>query len=335
MPVADWEQEFIADAEEADTGCVVSPLGGSSSKFTMRGRWFSDPVAAGGVLPLDRHCAAPRMDHGAGRHRRGHLGEALRRVAARSDREGPWVYTSQVEDFELTYRIRELGYRCQVSPTVPCLHRLDENSEGVVGAADEVAGGDRRDLLKLGVNRLTLMDWFQQLSGIFSALGRFLWAEVILALCLVGHPHFQWLWWVALPAFFVSLQVKHALRIPHRDKIDVLFAFLIIPSEVFAWLRAAWFTAAWIQAPMSRLRGQTKDRWKLQYSAEGFKRGAIGKVRVATLRLSAVTAGTAVALLAIGNLYPASGLPTAAAVAETGTGVVHHSLTSGASATWR
>ena len=46
-------------------------------------------------------------------------GEALRAVAARHDREGPWTYNSSVEDFELTFRIRHRGWRCHVSPTVP------------------------------------------------------------------------------------------------------------------------------------------------------------------------------------------------------------------------
>src|SRR4051812_31718652 len=84
---------------------------------------------------------------------------------------------------------------------------------------------------------------------------------------------------------------------------------LIIPSEVFAWLRAGWFTAAWVQAPLALLRGKHKDRWTLQYSAESFNRGVIGKLRVAGLRLGLLTAGAAVVLLSIGNLNPASGLP--------------------------
>ena len=149
--------------------------------------------------------------------------------------------------------------------------------------------GTIEDLLKIGVNRLTVMDWFQQLSGMFSAFARYLWVAVILTLCLVGHLRFQWLWWVAVPLFFVVLQVKHAHRIPHRDRVDVLYAFLIIPSEAFAWLRAGWFTAAWIQAPVDLIRGRHKDRWGLQYRAEAFRRGLVGKLRLAGIRVVAAS----------------------------------------------
>jgi cellulose synthase/poly-beta-1,6-N-acetylglucosamine synthase-like glycosyltransferase len=48
--------------------------------------------------------------------------DVLRRItkcqALNDGRDGPWSYDSQVEDFELTYRIREAGYHCHVSPTV-------------------------------------------------------------------------------------------------------------------------------------------------------------------------------------------------------------------------
>ena len=342
--IKDWEQEFVDDEERhgSDRAAAFTgpgsrpaplrsqrirdlPLGGSSSKFTMLGRDFLTRLQRAEFsrwtdTALRRGWTSVLAGTGAAIS-----GQALREVASMDDRDGPWVYTSQVEDFELTYRIRQLGYRCQVSPTVRAYTDSMKTVKALWGQRMKWQVGTIEDLLKIGVNRLTLIDWFQQLSGMFSAFARYLWITVILALCLVGHLGFQWVWWVAVPMFFVVLQVKHALRIPHRDRIDVLYAFLIIPSEVFAWLRAGWFTAAWAQTPIDMIRGRHKDRWGLQYRAEAFRRGLLGKLRLAGGRIAAATGIAAVALLSIGNLAPASGLPTVEAIARTGTGAINHS----------
>jgi peptidoglycan/xylan/chitin deacetylase (PgdA/CDA1 family)/cellulose synthase/poly-beta-1,6-N-acetylglucosamine synthase-like glycosyltransferase len=355
--VRDWEAEFLSDASRGVVprpiwaaknvnweaveqpaqrvasvkeqpklrGVRALPLGGSSSKFTMIGtdfltrlqraefsRWTDTALRRGWTSVLAGTGAAIS-------------GEALRQVAARDDREGPWAYTSQVEDFELTYRIRELGYRCQVSPTVRAYTDSMKTLKALWGQRMKWQVGTIEDLLHIGVNRLTLLDWFQQFSGMFSAFARYLWVAVIVALCLVGDLHFQWLWWVILPLFFVAVQVKHALRIPHRDSKDLAYAFLIYPSEAFAWLRAAWFTAAWIQAPIAFLRGKRKDRWNAQYSAEAFRRGLLGKLRLTGLRAVALGLVATLAILAVGNLYPRSGMPTVEGVARLGPDAFDHS----------
>jgi hypothetical protein len=59
------------------------------------------------------------------------------------------------------------------------------------------------------------------------------------------------------------------MRIPHRDRVDILLAMALVPQELFAWLRAGWFVAAWYEVLRSRVFGSRKDRWALQYSAEG------------------------------------------------------------------
>ena len=343
--ISDWEQEFVEDSHRhraapptpfAGPGSRPAPLrsrevralplGGSSSKFTMLGkdfltrlqraefsRWTDTALRRGWTSVLAGTGAAIS-------------GEALRQVAAMDEREGPWVYTSQVEDFELTYRIRQLGYKCQVSPTVRAYTDSMKTIKALWGQRMKWQVGTIEDLLTIGVNRLTLMDWFQQLSGMFSAFARYLWISVILALCLVGHLDFQWVWWIAVPLFFITLQVKHALRIPHRDTVDVLYAFLILPAETFAWLRAGWFTAAWVQAPLDLMRGRHKDRWGLQYRAEAFRRGFLGRIRLAGGRVAAATLLAVITLLSVGNLVPASGLPTVEAVVRTGAGAIDHSV---------
>jgi hypothetical protein len=82
--------------------------------------------------------------------------------------------------------------------------------------------------------------------------------------------NFTWTWLpLVLTATFCWIDAVHALRIPHRDRTDVLLALTLVPQELFAWLRAGWFVSAWCEVLASRLKGSRKDRWALQYSAEG------------------------------------------------------------------
>lgn len=244
------------------------PLGGSSSKFTMLGndfltrlqraefaRWTDTSLSRGWTSVLaGTGCAIS--------------GEALRRIVESTGRPGPWCYDSLVEDFELTYRIRQLGWRCQVSPTVRAYTDSMRTVKALLAQRMKWQAGTVEDLLKIGVNQLTLVDWWQQFMGLFMAATRILWVGVLIAMIAKGVLQFNAFWWVAVPLLFVSMEVYSALRIPHRDRIDVLFALLIIPAEIFAWLRSGWFIKAWIEVLVGKLIGKRRDHWQLQYAAE-------------------------------------------------------------------
>jgi poly-beta-1,6-N-acetyl-D-glucosamine synthase len=74
--------------------------------------------------------------------------------------------------------------------------------------------------------------------------------------------------WLLLPLLFVAVDVKRSLRIPHRDKWDVILAALLLPQELFAWMRAAWFCTSWFEVIIGKVTGHRRDRWTLQYAAE-------------------------------------------------------------------
>jgi predicted membrane protein len=127
--------------------------------------------------------------------------------------------------------------------------------------------GTIEDLCSIGLNRLTCLDWWQQVAGLFAAFARVLWVLVIVGLIVTDQFRFILFWWI-LPLVFVAVDVKAAMRIPHRDKLDVLIAALIIPAEIFAWLWAAWFTKSWFDFVISKVTDKRKDRWAMQYKAE-------------------------------------------------------------------
>lgn len=256
--VSDWCAEFEADAGR---------LGGSSSKFTMQhpgllsrlqkaefATWTDTSLKRGSTSVLAGTGCAIRN-------------EVLLQVAARGDRQGPWSYDSQVEDFELTYRIRQLGYFCRVSPTVRAYTDSMKTIRALWGQRMKWQVGTVEDLLVLGVNRLTLRDWGQQAMGLLSVFLRVLWVSVLVAALTLGVFKFILFWWL-VPLLFIVLDLKRALRIPHRDWKDLLIAAAFIPQEAFMWLRAGWFFASWWAVLTSKITRRRKDRWEAQYTAE-------------------------------------------------------------------
>ncbi|MCU1532832.1 MAG: hypothetical protein JWO49_2403 [Arthrobacter sp.] len=257
--LAAWAEEF-----GAEEGAL---LGGSSSKFTMQ-----DP---GLLSRLQKAEFATWTDTALRRGRTSVLAgtgcainnSVLRQVAAREDREGPWVYTSQVEDFELTYRIRELGYVCQVSPDVRAYTDSMKSLKALWGQRMKWQVGTVEDLLDLGINRLTVRDWGQQAMGLLGVFLKLLWIAVIATSLALGVFHFELFWWL-VPVLFVALDIKRALRIPHRDWKDILLAASFFPQEFFMWLRSGWFLASWWAVLITKITRRRIDRWEAQYTAE-------------------------------------------------------------------
>lgn len=254
-----WEREFA--------GRRSARLGGSSSKFTMQ-----DP---GFLSRLQKAEFATWTDTALRRRQTSVLAgtgcainnAVLREIAARDDREGPWVYTSQVEDFELTYRIRELGYICQVSPDVRAYTDSMKTIKALWGQRMKWQVGTVEDLLDLGVNRLTLRDWGQQAMGLLGVFLKALWIAVMVLSLALGVFKFILFWWL-VPVLFVSLDIKRALRIPHRDWKDIALAATFFPQELFMWLRSGWFLASWCAVLKTKITRRRIDRWEAQYTAE-------------------------------------------------------------------
>jgi cellulose synthase/poly-beta-1,6-N-acetylglucosamine synthase-like glycosyltransferase len=255
--VSDWVREFEEHPK----------LGGSSSKFTMLGddmltrlqraefaSWTHTSLRRGWTSVLaGTGCAIRNI--------------ALSSVAELPDREGPWLYVSAVEDFELTHQIRAMGWFCHVSPTVRAYTDSMKTVSALWGQRMKWQVGTLQDLLRLGVSSRTALDWRQQALGLGAALIRLLWPTLVLIAILSGQ--FQIVWWWALPtALFVLNDVKQTRLIPHRDKGDVWLAASFVPRELFAYMRAAWFLAAWHRVLLERITGRSKDLWEQQYVAE-------------------------------------------------------------------
>ena len=181
--------------------------------------------------------------------------------------DGPWSYSSDVEDFELTYRMRQLGYDAKVSYTVRAYTDAMVSLKTLWAQRMKWQGGTVDDLLRIGINRLTWRDWGQQALGLMAAMVRISWIAMTLVYCAIGTLNVNFLW-LLIPLLFIANDVKKSMRVPHRDWKDVLLAALLLPQELFAWVRAGWFLKSWAECLVQRITGKTKDRWAAQISAE-------------------------------------------------------------------
>jgi cellulose synthase/poly-beta-1,6-N-acetylglucosamine synthase-like glycosyltransferase len=255
---ADWEAEFLADDR----------LGGSTAKFTMRPgkgmllRWQRFEYATSIDVALRRRWTAVLAGAGAALRN-----DALRIVMERGDREGPWSYASTVEDFELTHRLRELGWGCHTSPTIRAFTDPMPTVSALWGQRVKWSSGTAEDLMRFGLTRLTFQAWCQQAAGLLAVFTRVLWVAVTIWAFLLGVGGFSLLW-LLFPAITITLSVKSALRIPYRDWRDIALAALVVPQEVFTWLRVGWFASSWWRVLVARVTHRRPDYWALQYSAE-------------------------------------------------------------------
>lgn len=285
--LGDWEREFRVDDKIA--GCSAKFTMLSSQEMAGLAEAGEVPTSAGELPPLNFRqrmwCRIQKAEFAkwtdtalarkerwtsvlagtACAIRASALDDVVRERARRGEEPLPWTYASEVEDFELTYRLRELGYVCKVSAEVRAYTGAMLTLRTLWAQRLKWQVGTARDLRAIGFNRLSAIDWWQQGLGLLSALIRVSWVSLfIFGVALTGRFEFFRFWWI-FPAVFVFTDLREAWRVPHRTWADVLTAVTLVPQEVFAWIRAAWFTWSWIEV----LTGRKVDRWSLQIAAEG------------------------------------------------------------------
>lgn len=243
-------------------------FGGSTSKFTIQqpGFWCRMQKAEYAYnIQQGLNHGWTNVLAGAGS---AFSGYALREIAARDDREGPWSYESAVEDFELTYRLRELGFRTYVSPTVRAFTDGMKNLKSLWGQRMKWQAGTLQDLLRFGLNHLTIRDWMSQLTNLMGPLIRFLWVSVISLALYLDTLVIIW-WGLLVPLLFMAINLKTAIRIPFKDKWDIIIAITIIPVELLAIVRGGWILASWGEIFRKKVTHKDRDLWAAQYKAEG------------------------------------------------------------------
>ena len=274
LALADWEQEFEDDRT----------LGGCSAKFTMIARegmsWFEKLL-----VRLQRAEFSKWTDLALKRGRKTSVlagtaccfrGAALREITRWRlpgiPQPAPWIASSLVEDFELTYRLRQCGWNTKVSGTVRAYTDAMTDMRSLWAQRMKWQTGTVEDLLAFGFNRLTAFDWWQQLQGMIAISVRLMWLVLLVRAVAVGTFHLQVAWLIP-PLLFLLNDVKQSFRIPLRERADVVVAASFLPQEGFAWMRAGWFAASWIQVLSQKAFSRSpRDLWAAQATAEQRRR---------------------------------------------------------------
>lgn len=185
---------------------------------------------------------------------------------------GPWYYGSAVEDYDLTYEFRRLGWDTKVSYTARAYTEAMPTVKALWAQRMKWQTGTIEDLTRQGVTKLNRREWAVQIQALAMTGFRLLWATTMLLFAAFGILTLQ-LFWIFLPLFFVLADVKRALRVPHRDKRDVLLAATFFPLEAAAWFQGFLWSIAYGEVIKGKITGARKDRWALQASAEGGRSG--------------------------------------------------------------
>lgn len=186
---------------------------------------------------------------------------------------GPWYYGSLVEDYDLTYELRRLGWETKVSYEVRAYTEAMPTLRTLWAQRMKWQTGTVEDLIRQGIDRYNYREWLVELRAIALTIFRLVWLTTMVLFAVFGILTLQW-FWIMLPLFFVATDMKRALRVPHRDKRDVLLAAAFFPLEAAAWMHGFLTAIAFKEAFVSRLTGRRKDFWARQAQAEGGRAGS-------------------------------------------------------------
>jgi hypothetical protein len=211
----------------------------------------------------------------------------MRTVAARNQMNGPWDHSAQVEDMALTGDFRSLNLSTTVSADArayagPMLtaralwHQRRKWDEGMI-----------RLITRSRLNTWTVTLWRQQLGLLMNGLTR-IGFIFLLVTSLVAH-RYVWNWiWIIPPAVAVLLNLKLAMKVPHRTAGDLLAALLLIPVEIYLIVRVCCATASWITV----LSGIRRDGWEAQRTAEAGRSQGSSKMIVTIVIILLAIVGT-------------------------------------------
>jgi len=196
---------------------------------------------------------------------------ALREVMAANRQSTPWVRDSEVEDSLLSLQIKSAGYLTKISPVararvggMTTLRAYDaQQVKWTYGAIELMWPGQRGDTKGQPLHPNLRTRWFDNLSMLTNLFVRLAFL-ILLAGSLSLNAFVFSPWWLIPPAVATALNLRIARAMADRTRRDYLFAALIVPAELFMWVRLSHFLRSW-----SRFLSRTRvDNWALQARAE-------------------------------------------------------------------
>jgi biofilm PGA synthesis N-glycosyltransferase PgaC len=196
---------------------------------------------------------------------------ALREVMKLNHQSTPWVKDSEVEDSLLSLQIKSAGYLTKISPFaradvggMTTLRGYDaQQVKWTYGAIELMWPGQRGDTKGQPFHPNLRVRWLENLSMLTNLFVRVAFI-ILLAGSLSINAFVFSPWWLVPSVAAILLNLRVAFTIKNRTRRDALFAALIVPAEVFMWIRLSHFLRSWTRF----LSRKKVDNWALQAKAE-------------------------------------------------------------------
>jgi biofilm PGA synthesis N-glycosyltransferase PgaC len=196
---------------------------------------------------------------------------ALRRAMTDNHQSTPWVKDSEVEDSLLSLQIKSAGFLTKISAMaradvggMTTLRGLDaQQVKWNFGAIELMWPGQRGDTKGQPFHPNLRLRWFENLSMAVNAFSRLMFIVLLIASISISAFVFSPIWLIP-PVIATALNVRTAVSMKNVNYRDVLFAALIVPAEIYMWVRLGHFFRAWTKF----LSRKQVDNWAAQAKAE-------------------------------------------------------------------
>ena len=196
---------------------------------------------------------------------------ALRDVMKANHQTSPWVKDSEVEDSLLSLQIKSAGYLTKISPYaradvggMTTLKGYDaQQVKWTFGAIELMWPGQRGDTKGQPFHPNLRLRWFEQGSMLTNLFVRVAFLTLLAGSLSISAFVFS-PWWLIPPLVATLLNVRTARSMENHNTRDLLFAALVIPAEIFMWIRISHFVRSWTRF----LSRKKVDNWAMQAKAE-------------------------------------------------------------------
>lgn len=197
--------------------------------------------------------------------------QALRDVMRENRQQTPWVKDREVEDSLLSLQIKSAGYLTKISPFaradvggMTTLRALDaQQVKWTYGAIELMWPGQRGDTKGQPFHPNLRVRWLEHFDMLMNMFVRIAFVTLLAASLSIGAFVFSF-WWLVPPVVAIALNTRMAMTMKNRSSRDILFGLLLVPAEIYMWIRCSHFLRSWARF----LSRKKVDNWALQAKAE-------------------------------------------------------------------
>jgi hypothetical protein len=131
------------------------------------------------------------------------------------------------------------------------------------GAIELMWPGQRGDTKGQPFHPNLRVRWLEHFDMLMNMFVRVAFITLLAASLSIGAFVFS-LWWLIPPVVAIALNTRMALTMNNRNARDILFGLLLVPAEVYMWIRCSHFLRSWTRF----LSRKKVDNWAMQAKAE-------------------------------------------------------------------